>query len=238
MLGDWSGALADQAELERVAGLDARDLPATYTIRAYSYAALCHELRGDDAATQRYVDLTLSMQERARADATRGLGSLQFPPLARALAHRGRYDEAVAVIPLQLRSGSGGLTIEALCEIAAARGDWGEAADLAAKAREEVAWGELRSLSFFADRLEGRAAAASGDASRAAIFLERSAEGFEELEARWEEAFSRLLLGEAQLASDAGRARRELAAALPVFDALGSVTEAERARALLDAVPA
>ena len=49
MLGDWEGALADQAELERVANLDwARDLPAAYTMRAYAYTALCHELRGED----------------------------------------------------------------------------------------------------------------------------------------------------------------------------------------------
>ena len=47
MLGDWDGALADQAELERLAALDARDLPVGYTMRAYSYAALCHELRGE-----------------------------------------------------------------------------------------------------------------------------------------------------------------------------------------------
>jgi len=238
MLGDWSGALADQAELERVADLDARDLPAGYTVRSYTYAAFCHELRGDDAAARRYIELAFAMQERSRADATRGLGSLQYPPLARALAHRGRYDEAVALIPLELRSGSAGLTLEALCELAAARGDWEEATALAAAAREEAAWGELLALPLFADRLEGRAAAASGDAARASELLARSAEGFAKLEARWEEALSRLLLAEALLGSDAGGAQRELTSALPVFEALRSAREAERARALLQAVPA
>ena len=34
MLGDWDAALADQAEVERVAGQDPRELPAGYTVRA------------------------------------------------------------------------------------------------------------------------------------------------------------------------------------------------------------
>lgn len=235
MLGDWDGVLADQAELERVAGLALGDFPAGYTIRAYTYAALCHELRGDDEAAARYVELSLARQARARTDTTRGLGSLQFPPLARALARRSRFDEALAVIPFEAHSGSAGLTLEALCEITAARGDWQEAAPLAARAREEAAWGELLSLPLFADRLEGRAAAATGDVDRGASLLRRSADGFGKLEAVWEEAFSRLLLADAL---DGQAAQQELAAALPVFERLGSVREADRARAVLAASPA
>ena len=196
MLGDWNGALADQAELERIAGLDTRVLPAGFTVRAYTYTAFCHELRGDDAAARRYIDLTLETLERARADATRALGALQYPPLARALAHRGRFDEAVAVIPLEPGSGSAGLTLEALCEIAAARADWDEAPSLAAAAREEAAAGELLSLPLFADRLEGRAAAASGDVERAAALLRRSADRLRE---------ARGALGGGVLAPPAGR---------------------------------
>src|SRR5215208_2057653 len=47
MLGDWANALADQAEIERVMALDPRELPPGYAIRAYTFTALCHELRGD-----------------------------------------------------------------------------------------------------------------------------------------------------------------------------------------------
>jgi class 3 adenylate cyclase len=238
MLGDWTGALADQAELERVADLDARDLPAGFTIRAYTYTALCHELRGDQAALRRYLDLAFAMHARTRVDATRPLGSLQFPPLARALAHLGRFDEALAFIPLEPRSGSAGLTLEALCEIALARGDWPEAGALSATVREEAAHGELVALPLFADRLDGRAAAAAGDAARAVDLLRRSADGFARLEARWEESFSRLLLAEVLVESDGGSAQRELLAALPVFEQLGSVKEAAQAQALLAAVPA
>jgi hypothetical protein len=236
MLGDWTGALADLAELERIADLDARELPAAYTMRAYTYAALLHELRGNDEAAERYIELTLTTYARTRDDATRPLGSLQYPPLARALAYRGRFDEALAIVPRVRRSGSAGLTLEALCEITAARADWDDAAELVAEARDEAAWGELLALPCFADRLEGRALAASGDVAAATAALARSADGFAKLEARWEEAFSRLLLAEAALESDPARAQRALAAALPVFDELQSLREAARARALLDTV--
>lgn len=63
--------------------------------------------------------------------------------------------------------------------------------------------------------------------------LERSASGFAALEARWEEAWSRLLLAELLVGSDRARAEHDVAAALPVFDQVHSVREAERARALL-----
>ena len=63
------------------------------------------------------------------------------------------------------------------------------------------------------------------------------AEGFATLEARWEEAFSRLLLAEALLEKDARLAQSELIKALPVLEELRSLKEAEYARALLEAVP-
>ncbi|MGH3102667.1 MAG: LuxR family transcriptional regulator, partial [Gaiellaceae bacterium] len=86
---------------------------------------------------------------------------------------------------------------------------------------------------LYADRLEGRAAAAAGDVERATELLRRSAEGFAALGARWEEAWSRLLVAEVIVGGEARQAERELAAALPVFEQLGSVREAERVRALL-----
>src|SRR5262249_42718333 len=84
-------------------------------------------------------------------------------------------------------------------------------------------------LPLYADRLEGRAARTSGDAAAASELLGRSAAGFATLGAIWEEAWSRLLLAEVVEPSEA---ERELAAALAVFESLGWVAEAERARAL------
>jgi class 3 adenylate cyclase len=235
-LGDWDGALADQAEIERVIALEASGRPRPFTMTAYTSAALCHELRGDEEAAQRYVDLSL------RFFAQRPLllsgPSCHPPPLAFALAHQGRYEEAIEVAPLVPRSGSSGVTFAVRCEIAAARGDWGEVPRLAAAAREEAEHGELLALPLVVDRLEGRAAASVGDAGRAAILLQRSADGLRELEAPWEEAWSRLLLGEALLSHDRTLAEPEVAAALATFERLGSVRETERARTALAGVAA
>lgn len=231
MLGEWEAVLADQAELERVAAEDPRELPAGYTMRAYTFTGLCRELRGEHDEADRYMELA-SRYFALRRD-LRPQGSLQGPPLALALARRGRYEEAVALIPLVPRSGSAGVTLEALCEIAAARERWDEAAGLIAAAREEAEVGELLSLPPFANRLEGRAAGAAGHVKHAAGLLGRSAEDFAALGARWEEAWSRLLLAELVVGSEKRRAERELAVALPIFEQLGSVREAERARALL-----
>jgi class 3 adenylate cyclase len=229
MLGDWDGALADHDEIERVAARGAGELPPPFTMRAYTHAALCHELRGDEERASHNIDLSLRYAER-RAALRSGPPPVHIPPLALALARRGRFDEAVDVIPLVPHSGSAGDTLAALCEIAAAREQWAEVSALAAAAREEAAHGELLALPFFADRLEGRAAAALGDTGPAAAFLRRSAEGFASLAAPWEEAWSRLLLAEV-LEPDA--AVRELAAAAAIFDRLGSVRESERARVSL-----
>jgi hypothetical protein len=103
-------------------------------------------------------------------------------------------------------------------------------------ARDEAEVGELLALPLVADRLEGRAAAAGGDFASAAKLLGRSAEGFEALEAPWEEAWSRLLLAEALLGGDRTAAERELRAALPVFERLGSVLEAKRARGAFEQI--
>jgi len=127
---------------------------------------------------------------------------------------------------------SAGTTLEALCEIAGARGRWDEAPRLVTAAREEAGVGEQLTLPPCADRLEGRAASAAGGVDEAARLLGRSAEGFAALGAAWEEAWSRLLLAEAVAARDRARAAREAAAALRVFERLGSVRETGRARTL------
>jgi class 3 adenylate cyclase len=232
-LGEWEGALADQAELERVAAQDQREWPAGYTMRAYSCAALCRELRGEVEEADRYLAL---VGQYLDAHPLGPRGSYAGAHLARVLARRGRFDEALELIPFVPRSGAAALTLVALCEITAARSAWELAPGLVAAAREEAAVGAQLSLPLVADRLEGLAAGAAGDVQQAVLLLGRSAGGFAALEAPWEAAWSRLLLAEALAATDSVRAERKLGAALPVFERLGSVRELERARGLVAAV--
>jgi len=234
-LGDWDGALADQAELERVAEGEQRDMPASFTMHAYLHAGLCHERRGNTARADGYLETAF----RYFAGRTSALASgrlLGTPQAALILARRGRFDDAVDLLQIEPRTGGTGVKLAALCEILAEQGAWDQAADAIARARDEAAACELQALPAYADRLEGRAAAAAGDAARAAELLRRSADTFHELEARWEEAWSRLLLGEALAVEDRVAAGRERSAALDVFQELGSVREAERARTPLVAV--
>jgi class 3 adenylate cyclase len=234
MLGRWDDALADQAELEQLAAQDPRELPAGYTMRAYTFRALCHELRGETEAADRYIDLSrryfgfIWEQQGGRPPP-----SVHAQPLSLVLSHRGLFEEALALCPLIPRTAGSGLTFQMLCEVLAMRGSWDEAPGMVAAAREEAEIGEQISLPLYADRLEGRAAAAAGDVEHAALLLRRSADGFAALSARWEEAWSRLLLAEALLHADPRLAEHELVGAFPVFEQLHSVREAERARALL-----
>ncbi|HEU4998131.1 MAG TPA: adenylate/guanylate cyclase domain-containing protein [Lapillicoccus sp.] len=237
VLGDWNGLLADQAELERIAEQDPRDLPAGYLMGAYGSAALCHALRGETARADHYIDVGLRSSERrlaARPDVLE-----HTPALAVAMARRGRVAEALPLIPLIPNSSTASRFLEARCEIATLDGDVGSAAELVAAARAEAEFGGQLALPLFADRLEARVAATADQPERAAELLERSAAGFAALGAVWQAAWSRLLLAETVISDDPRRAHEELASALPVFERLGSVLETERARALLaDARPA
>ncbi|MGH3047035.1 MAG: ATP-binding protein [Gaiellaceae bacterium] len=232
MLGKWDDALADQTELEGLAAQDQRELPAGFTMRAYTFRALCHELRGETEEADRYIDLSRRYFDYIRSRSRAGQSSVHAQPLSLALAHRGLFDEARAVCPLIPRTSGSGLTLQMLCDVVAAQANWDEAAGIVAAAREEAEIGEQVCLPLYADRLEGRAAAASRDLDHAAALLRRSADGFAAVGARWEEGWSRLLLAEVLLDDDARLAEHELAAALPVFERLRSVREAKRARAL------
>src|SRR5262249_37748029 len=159
-------------------------LPPAFAMGAYTRAGLCHELRGESEVADRYVEQGLRNYERVRH--ARAGGSIHLPPLALTLARRGRFDAGLALIPLEPRSLSAGPAVEVVGEVARLRGRWDEAQRLGAAARDEADVGEQLSLPPFADRLDGRAAGARGDAIEAAELLSRSVEGFAAIEARWE----------------------------------------------------
>lgn len=213
-LGDWEGALADQSEIERIEEDDPRELPVGYSMRAYAVTALICELRGERDHADRYLELVHRFSEQ-RSKGRSGHVSHAM----RALAHQGRLDEARALMPYGGRNAWSCQVLEALCEVAAEE-DADEAARIVLLARTEAAECGLLALPFHADRLEGRL---RSDPE----LLRRSADGFASLGAPWEEAWSRLLL--AELAGESSEARTALA----VFERLGSVSEIERAQALL-----
>ena len=129
-----------------------------------------------------------------------------------------------------------GAILEALCDVIAELGRWELADEAVAEAREFADRALLEALPLHADRLEGRAALARGDAATAIEPLTRARDGFAVLGARWEAALARLWLGEAQLAADVPGARESAQAALDVFEELGSVQELEHARSLLSRI--
>ena len=227
-LGDWEGVLADQEELERVAALDPRELPVGYTLRAYTYAALCHELRGERDEADRYIELTqrylpqLPLGSRAARHMPHRCARARS---TRALRRSARPD------PTRASRREHGLRSKSCARSPRARAV-GRSTGLVAAAREEAEIGEQPSLPLVRRPARGPSGRRARRPVDAAKLLARSADGFAALEARWEEAWSRLLLAEV-VGSDAQRAERELAVALPVFERLGSVREAERARALL-----
>jgi len=234
MTGDWDGALADQAELEKIQAATAGGLPLGYTLRAYAAASFVHELRGHATEAAAYFDVieeflatapTTAFSER---DASLALA-------ARALAHRGRADDALALFELDARP-QAPPTLEALCEVVTAQGDWARAPDVLVTARRQAELSEAHALPLFADRLEGRMALARGEPAEAARLLRRSADGFAELGAPWEETRSRQLLADAlRELSDEQAARDELEAAHAAFELVGAVMDGPRATSLATA---
>ena len=152
---------------------------------------------------------------------------------ASALALRGRVDEALEWASLDVSGFIRAEHLQSMCDTVAPAGDWGRAREVLSVARAEAASAEMGILGFFADRLEGRMAAATGDLEAALNHLGRAAEGFRSLQAPWEEAWSRLLLAESLDEGGMPReAERHLSRALPIFERLGSVAEIEAARSL------
>ena len=230
-LGKWDDALADHGELERLAAQDPRELPAGYTMRAMSSGRSATSF-----ATRPLTPIatsTCAAGTSTSGETARCIRLVHAPAFALVLAHQGLFEEAVALCPLTRHAMGAGTTLQVLCEIVAAQGSWDDAPRIVAAARAEAEIGEQLSVPLHADRLEGRAAAAAGNAEQAVLLLRRSAAGFAELGARWEEAWSRLLLAEVLVDSDSQEAGRELEPALSVFEELRSVREAERAHRLL-----
>ena len=113
------------------------------------------------------------------------------PLAAVAVARRGDFARARAYLA-QLAGSTASTSareLEARCTLIAEEGDWSEAAALIdAGAPRTPSVARLLALAVHADRLEGRASLAAGDAEAACVCLERAVAGFHELGAAWERA--------------------------------------------------
>jgi class 3 adenylate cyclase/tetratricopeptide (TPR) repeat protein len=229
-LGDWDGALADQARLCELLG-ERADRPPSMASGGYGAAAFILEARGDRASADAVLGVIEAWDaggEWPRRWATPLAGS--------ALARKGDFaaarrtlDKLLDSRPLYL-----GRELEARCTLIAEERSWDEVGDVVVEARRHAETAQLLALPLHADRLEGRALLAAGDADAALPLLERALEGFAALSAVWEVALTELSLGEALAASDrAEDAAKVIARAAEVFERLGVPRELERARALL-----
>jgi class 3 adenylate cyclase len=226
-LSDWEGALAD-VELCRERLGDRADAPPYFASSPFAVAALIQQVRGNGAESDRLVDILLPLERTTSGRFTRLL-----PWMSRLFVERGDLVEARARLvpfPVGWRV-HGGQMLEARCELVAAQNAWDEAADVAAEADVYAEAGGLKALEQFATRLDGRAALAGGRTEDAVELLRRASEGFSRLGAVWEQARTDLDLAEALRGTE--EFRTPASSALAVFERLGCVRDAGRARALL-----
>jgi class 3 adenylate cyclase len=233
-LGDWDGFFADLARAQEIMGERSGE-PPYFAARPFAAAALVHEVQGNTAAADRFFDLIQRIDERQGA----AKATDRDPWIAWALARRGQIEKARARLwqPLMEHwKAALPVIMEARCDVLGDAQAWDEVPGFIEDARRYAAEAGIPVLGLFADRLEGRAALATGRRLVAENTLTRAAEGFASLDAAWEEARTRLYLAEAFLtARRIAEAREEIEKAWPVLERLQSVRELARSRELLAA---
>jgi tetratricopeptide (TPR) repeat protein len=232
-LGDWDGALEAQAQLRELLG-GGRHTPPSFASGGYGAEAFIHEARGDRAA----ADAILAQIEALGGLPRRRRSTWALPQVALTLGLRGDFEAAREALERIRDVGpSRPRRLEALCSLIAEQGTWEEAGAVIAETRSHAEVARLIALPLHADRLDGRAALARGDAEAALPLLERARDGLAGLEARWEVALTELSLGEAlaALGRDA-EAAETLTRAAAEFARLRVPRELERARGILGAL--
>jgi len=230
-LGEWDEFLADVDLIQGLLG-DRRENPPGFASDHFAAAAFVHEVRGDHETADRLLRVVSWLDV---AEDRPSPGWLAWYALL--LARRGRFDEARVQLdrPEEGMRWGRGLILEARCDVLAEQEAWEEVPPLLVEARQHAGEARLLALPHYADRLEGRWALAHGDSDRAAALLATAGDGLASVEAEWEAARTRLMLGEALLAGGrADEARASLAAALPTLEGTRSMREIERAHSLGD----
>ena len=231
-LGRWDELTSGFEGLLKMVRDRGDQVPPYFAARTVPVMGLMHELRGDSAAADEMVALTKRIEGIREGERTQYSGWI-----ALLHARRGAFDEARGRLDRAQASvlkNDLGLLHEARCDVVAQELSWEEAEGVVAAARAHAAEAGLVALPFFADRLEGRAAAAAGDIGGASAALRRAADGFASLGADWDQACTGLSLAQALAAhGEAARAREDAERALAVFDRLGAAREQAQAAELL-----
>ena len=224
-LGRWDEALEGFATIRRM--LESReDDPPYFATHAFAVAGVIYERR----------------EERVRSDAlaaaivrmvTESSGRL-YPSILRFLVVRGDLPQAKGIRRPHNWAVHAGDALEAEAERLAATEDWDGAAELVAQMRRHAEAADAPSVASFADRLEGRAALASGDLAGARRGLERAAEGFEAIEAPWERALTQLDIARASSSARDDESGIWAARAAATFDTIGDAQGLAAARALTE----
>jgi ATP/maltotriose-dependent transcriptional regulator MalT len=216
--GEWPDAL-EQARLARERAEQAMNQPATG--QAFYQQGELHRLQGDVAAA-----------ETAYRDANR-FGREPQPGLALLRLGQGDADGAVAAIRRVLGETTAPLDraklLPAYAEITLALGDV-EAARTACRELEEIAASqESAMLDAIASYVRGAVDLGVGDARSALVALRRAWQAWQELEAPYEAARARALIGLAcRELGDEVTAEMELDAARWVFQQLGAAPDLAR----------
>jgi DNA-binding NarL/FixJ family response regulator len=216
--GEWRDALAE-AHLARERCEQAMNRAATG--QAYYQQGELHRLQGDVAAA-----------EEAFRDANR-FGREPQPGLALLRLAQGDVDAAAAAIRRALGEAVEPLTravlLPACAEIMLAVGDVEEARNACIELGETAAATESAMLSALAAHVRGAVALADGEPETALVSLRHAAQVWQELQAPYEAARVRVLVGQACRAlGDDDTAERELGAARDVFEQLGALPDLAR----------
>ncbi|TMK37784.1 MAG: hypothetical protein E6G58_00815 [Actinobacteria bacterium] len=221
----WDEALAEHYLIRRLLD-ERRDDPPYFVGQATGASAMIHESRGDRVESDRLAGTLVRIAS----------GSSRVQAfLLRLLAMRG---DAAATHsferPRNWRIHANDL-YEAEAELLATVGTWHEAPQLVEAMRRHEARTGTTALVAFADRLEGRAAVAAGDAARAEASLRAAIERFDRLEATWERALTEVDLARAVASVDRqDEARAIIAPAVDTFEGLRAAKDLAVAHQVLD----
>ncbi|HSL10116.1 MAG TPA: hypothetical protein VLA82_02215, partial [Actinomycetota bacterium] len=233
-LGAWDAALEWTVRCRARLG-DRVETPPYFTAHAFCSAAMIHRLRDESAELEALRPTLRSLLGEGPVHHFQGAARAWMAWLA---IRERRFDEAERLVE-ETRSTATDtprpFIARVQAELLAAAGRWADVPAFLDEARAYAHDAGLRALPLHLDRLEARACAAAGDAERASRSFASAADGFAELEHRWEAARCDLELAETTVADDPEAARRTAGRAIVVFRELRSVDELRRAERLVGA---